>query len=149
MPHTYSQNHPARGFQHERNGASWSRKNSSQSCGPTWPESGRNNGFLVLANGGMEDHAHLLIQLPATLASGQSSAIAQRQFLKMGGRPWTGVLDGKKATAHSASASPSVSAVAKYIASQEAHHRKITFEDEFIALLEKHGIEYDPRYVFG
>jgi putative transposase len=42
-----------------------------------------------------------------------------------------------------------MSAVVKYIANQEAHHRKITFEEEFIALLEKHGIEYDPKYVFG
>jgi putative transposase len=42
-----------------------------------------------------------------------------------------------------------INAVVKYIANQEAHHRKISFEDEFIALLEKHGIEYDPRYVFG
>jgi hypothetical protein len=28
-------------------------------------------------------------------------------------------------------------------------HRKITFEQEFIALLKKHRIEYDPKYVFG
>jgi hypothetical protein len=32
---------------------------------------------------------------------------------------------------------------------QEAHHRNMTFEEEFIALLTKHGVEYDPRYVFG
>jgi hypothetical protein len=25
----------------------------------------------------------------------------------------------------------------------------MTFEQEFIALLEKHGIAYDPRFVFG
>jgi hypothetical protein len=42
-----------------------------------------------------------------------------------------------------------INAVVKYIANQETRHRKITFEDEFISLLEKHGIEYDPRYVFG
>ena len=29
------------------------------------------------------------------------------------------------------------------------HHARMTFEEEFIALLKKHGIEYDPRYVFG
>jgi len=27
--------------------------------------------------------------------------------------------------------------------------RKMTFEQEFIALLEKQGVAYDPRYVFG
>jgi hypothetical protein len=35
------------------------------------------------------------------------------------------------------------------IQNQERHHRKMTFEEEFIALLKKHGIEYDPLYVFG
>jgi putative transposase len=39
--------------------------------------------------------------------------------------------------------------VKRYIQNQAAHHRKITFEQEFIALLEKHGIEFDPKYVFG
>jgi putative transposase len=29
------------------------------------------------------------------------------------------------------------------------HHRKMSFEQEFIALLKKHGLEYDPKYVFG
>jgi hypothetical protein len=31
---------------------------------------------------------------------------------------------------------------------QESHHRKQTFEEEFLALLERHGIEYDPRSVW-
>ena len=35
-------------------------------------------------------------------------------------------------------------AVARYIRNQEAHHRKMNYEQEFIALLEKHGVEYDP-----
>ena len=42
-----------------------------------------------------------------------------------------------------------VHAVMRYIRTQEAHHRRMTFEQEFIALLEKHGVAYDPRYVFG
>ena len=35
----------------------------------------------------------------------------------------------------------------RYIANQESHHRKQTFEEEFLALLKRHGIEYDPRFV--
>lgn len=38
--------------------------------------------------------------------------------------------------------------IIKYIDSQEAHHRKMTFEQEFIALLKKRGVEFDLRYVF-
>jgi hypothetical protein len=40
-------------------------------------------------------------------------------------------------------------AVIRYIRTQEAHHRKMSFEEEFIALLKKHNIAYDPRFVFG
>jgi putative transposase len=36
-----------------------------------------------------------------------------------------------------------------YIAGQEEHHRKHDFQEEFIAFLKKHRIEYDPRYVWG
>jgi putative transposase len=36
----------------------------------------------------------------------------------------------------------------KYIKGQEEHHRKVTFQDEFLALLKKHRIEYDERYLW-
>jgi len=39
--------------------------------------------------------------------------------------------------------------VAAYIEKQIEHHKKMTFEEEFIILLKRHGIEYDPRYVWG
>jgi len=42
-----------------------------------------------------------------------------------------------------------LSAVAKYIEEQESHHCKRTFQEEFVELLVKHGIDYDPKYVFG
>ena len=36
----------------------------------------------------------------------------------------------------------------KYIQDQERHHRWMTFEEEFIALLRKHGITFDERYLW-
>jgi len=38
--------------------------------------------------------------------------------------------------------------VIRYIASQEIHHRKMTFQEEFRFLLEKHGIAFDERYAW-
>ncbi len=38
--------------------------------------------------------------------------------------------------------------VKAYIASQEEHHRKIGFQDELRALLQRHRIEWDERYVW-
>ena len=98
--------------------------------------------------GGMEDHIHLLLQFPATAAI--SEAIKK---IKANSSGWMSDEIGKFAWqvgygAFSVSKS-NIAAVARYIQNQERHHRKMSFEDEFIASLEKHGIEYDPRYVFG
>ncbi len=38
--------------------------------------------------------------------------------------------------------------VKQYIARQREHHVSQSFEDEYIALLDKHEIEFDPKYVF-
>jgi len=47
------------------------------------------------------------------------------------------------------SVSPShVEPLKTYIAAQEDHHRRETFQDEFRRLLKKYGIEYDERYVW-
>ena len=39
-------------------------------------------------------------------------------------------------------------AVVNYIHSQKEHHRRTTFEDEYLALLKKHKIDFDLRFVF-
>lgn len=41
-----------------------------------------------------------------------------------------------------------VSEVVRYIAGQEEHHRKVSFQDELVTYLRKHGIEYDERYIW-
>jgi hypothetical protein len=39
--------------------------------------------------------------------------------------------------------------VCKYIETQEEHHRKRTFTEEYIDFLEEFGIEYDKQYIFN
>ena len=41
-----------------------------------------------------------------------------------------------------------VEGVREYIANQEQHHRKLSFQEEFRELLRRHEIEYDERYVW-
>ncbi len=95
--------------------------------------------------GGMDDHIHMLIQIPCALSLADAV-----QTIKIGSSQWMGKdfawQRGFGAFAVSAS---NVAAVVRYIRNQEAHHKKMTYEEEFIALLEKHGVKYDPRYVFG
>jgi putative transposase len=41
-----------------------------------------------------------------------------------------------------------VEQVKAYIANQEQHHRKVSYQDEFRLLLTRHEIEFDERYVW-
>ena len=108
----------------------------------------RNHDFLVIANGGIEDHVHLLIQLPATLALAKAV-----QPLKSNSSKWMnerGVkFDWQKGYGAFSVSKSIVPAVVRYIERQEMHHRKITFEQEIVALLKKHGMEFNPKYVLG
>jgi putative transposase len=108
----------------------------------------RNHDFLVLANGGMADHVHLLIQLSPVLSLAKAVSL-----LKANSSKWMnehGIRFGWQQGygAFSVSAS-NLNAVERYIANQAKHHREMTFEDEFVALLKKHGIQFDFKYVFG
>ncbi len=94
--------------------------------------------------GGMEEHVHMLIQLPPTITlAGAVLNIKASSSKWMGKRfAWQrgyGAFSVCKST---------LNKVASYIRNQEAHHRKMSYEEEFIALLEKHGVEYDPEDIF-
>lgn len=105
----------------------------------------------ALAIGGTNDHVHGLLVLPPDICA----ADAMRKWKSVSSK-WVhetfpseldfGWQEGYAAFSVSQS---SVSRVAAYIEGQEEHHRKMTFEEEFIALLKRHGIQYDPRYVWG
>jgi REP element-mobilizing transposase RayT len=108
----------------------------------------RNHEFLVLANGGMEDHVHLLLQLPPTLTLAQAISL-----IKANSSRWIGE-HGMRFAWQEGYGGFGVSksnrgVVEKYIANQEKHHKRMTFEREFLGLLKKHEIEFDPKYVFG
>ena len=91
---------------------------------------------------------HLLIALPATVPL--SKAV---QVLKANSSRWLGEhgfdfawQEGYGAFSVSAS---NADAVRNYIEHQEAHHAKHSFEDEFVSLLRKCNVAYDPQFVFG
>jgi putative transposase len=105
-------------------------------------------GILVHAIGGTEDHIHLLIQIPPTLplskavlaVKSNSSRWASEEGYKFAWQEGYG--------AFSVSHSVLPSAV-QYIRNQAEHHRKMGFDEEFLALLKKHAIDFDPKFVFG
>jgi putative transposase len=102
----------------------------------------------VLAIGGTEDHIHFLLQIPPTLAVAKAVLA-----IKTNSSRWASEEGHKFAWQQGYGAfsvsSSIVPAVIRYIQNQEAHHKKMSFDAEFLALLKKHGMEYDPKFVFG
>ena len=108
----------------------------------------RNHDLLTFAVGGMEDHMHVLFRLPPIMALSEAVALVKSNSSK-----WLGELGKDFAWQEGYGAfsvsSSNINRVIRYIENQEKHHRKISFEDEFITLLKRHGVDYDPKYVFG
>ena len=107
--------------------------------------------MTALQVGGVEDHIHALITAPPTIAPCQIA-----QFLKGDSSKWIheefsalrnfGWQDGYAAFTVSKSDIPRV---IRYIQNQRAHHRKKTFQEEYLEFLRANGIDYDERYLWG
>jgi putative transposase len=101
----------------------------------------------ALAIGGMSDHVHALFSLPATLSvakalqllKGNSSKWIHETFPKMHLFEWQ---EGYGAFSIGVSG---IDATAAYIRNQPEHHRARSFRDEFRAMLERHGLDFDER----
>jgi REP element-mobilizing transposase RayT len=108
----------------------------------------KNYEMSALAIGGTENHVHILFHLSPKLALAKAV-----QLLKANSSKWMGEQgidfawqEGYGAFSVSSS---NLENVARYIRNQEGHHRKFNFEEEYRALLKKHGVEYDPKYIYG
>lgn len=135
----------------------YSTKDRRPLIGPVWRE--RLHAYLggmvrtlngtALAVGGTPDHVHMLVGLRATHqlsnvlreVKGESSrwvheALRERDF---------GWEDGYGAFTVGRS---ELDRVREYIARQEEHHRTTSFQEEYRALLQEHGVEYDERYLW-
>ena len=107
----------------------------------------RNIGYDARAIGGTENHIHLLLCLPAHVAAAEAAQKLKSNssgWLREPGS-WLGWQEGYGAF----SVSPSnVDAVRRYIQNQPEHHRRHSFEEEFLALLEKAGIPFNKAELF-
>lgn len=104
----------------------------------------------ALSIGGVADHVHMLLSLPATMPIAKAM-----QLIKGGSSKWVHESFPEQRLfawqIKYGSFSVSVSQLDKivtYIKNPEVHHQKVTFQEEFIALLKKHNIEYDERYLW-
>jgi len=104
----------------------------------------------LLAAGSVHDHIHLYASLPSTVSiadfvnavKANSSRWVHDSYPTARSFAWQ---EGYGAFSVSKSQE---SKVIQYINKQETHHRKHEFKKEFISLLERHGVEYDEKYLW-
>ena len=145
-------------YTHLRYHCVWSTKNRKSIILPkvesqVWAivaETAKTHEMFVNKAGGVENHIHVLIEIPKTLSlseamkrlkGGSSNAIQQSGLIDRDFAWQTGF------SAFTVSKSAELD-VSRYISNQREHHRTRTFEEEIVALLKKHEVEYDPNYVF-
>jgi putative transposase len=107
-------------------------------------------GCETILIGGVEDHVHLLCNLSRTITIAELVEEAKKatsKWMKAQGPHYREFFWRGGYGAFSVSQS-NVERVRAYIATQEEHHRKVSFQDEFRALCRKHGVEMDERYVW-
>jgi len=104
----------------------------------------------TLIVGGVEDHTHSLFALSRT-----HSIASVVKEVKRTSSGWIKTRSRKLSKFHwqAGYAAFSVSQsnltnVIRYIENQEAHHRRVTFQDEYRAFLNTYGVEFDERYIW-
>ena len=107
--------------------------------------------MTALQVGGVEDHIHTLVTAPPIIAPSQIA-----QYLKADSSKWIHEelptlrnfcwQDGYGAFTVSKSSIPKV---IRYIQDQREHHRKKTFQEEYLEFLKENGVDYDERYLWG
>ncbi len=104
----------------------------------------------LLRAGGVADHVHLLAKLSPTIAISDVLRLVKANSSKWVNEHHPGDRKFQWQTGYAAfSVSESQAATVKrYIDNQQKHHQTRTFEDEFIAMLKRHNIQYDPKFVF-
>jgi len=103
----------------------------------------------VIESNARPDHAHCLLSLPPTLAVAEALRV-----LKSNSSLWVHETPRRAAFAWQTGygafsvSQSNVPAVVNYIRKQDQHHRKVSFQEEFVTFLKRHGIAYDERYIW-
>ena len=103
---------------------------------------------VLMAAGGVTDHVHLLGSIHKEVAI--SPLLRDVKAISSG---WvhdhfTAEFGWQTGYAAFSVSQSNLDSVRSYVANQAGHHRKMSFKEELIELLKRHGVEYDERYLF-
>jgi REP element-mobilizing transposase RayT len=111
----------------------------------------RQNGVIIIVIGGTNDHIHILLSCkPDVLLS------KIMQYIKGGSSKWVHdnfsdlkIFSWQEGYGAFTVSSSMKEIVKGYINNQEEHHKKMNFEEEYLELLKRNDIEFEPKYLFN
>ena len=111
----------------------------------------KNQGGKALQIGGIEDHVHLLLAMPATLALSNLVKSIKGDSSKWISQTWPSMREFRWQDGYGAFAvgQSQIADTIFYIKNQRQHHQRKSFEEEYKAFLKVHGIEAEDKYIFG
>ena len=111
----------------------------------------REMGGRALAINGVSDHIHMLVRVPPARSIAELMRVVKTNSSKWVHEKWPERASFAWQSGYGAfSVSESnIAAVEEYIAQQESHHKKQSFQEEFLAFLKKNNIAYDERYIWS
>ena len=105
------------------------------------------NGTALIING-TADHVHMLLRVRPVHSSSEIARVVKANSSRWMHEKWDSKFAWQTGYGVFSVSESNVAAVTRYIAGQEEHHRKHSFQEEFVAFLKKNNVAYDERYIW-
>jgi putative transposase len=105
------------------------------------------DGPALIING-TADHVHMLVRIRPAHAAAEIARVVKANSSHWIHEKFSADFAWQTGYGVFSVSESNVFAVSKYIATQEEHHKKHSFQDEFLAFLRKNGIAYDEKYLW-
>ena len=106
------------------------------------------NATALIVNG-MADHVHMLVRTRPAHSAAELARVVKTNSSRWVRESHSQFFAWQTGYGVFSVSESNVPEVTNYIAHQEEHHKKQSFQDEFLAFLKKNHVEYDPRFVWS
>jgi len=105
-------------------------------------------GTALIING-TADHVHMLVRVRPVHSPAEIARVVKTNSSRWVREKWSREFVWQTGYGVFSVSESNAAAVAKYIASQEEHHKKHSFQEEFVTFLKKNNVAYDEKYIWG
>jgi REP element-mobilizing transposase RayT len=98
---------------------------------------------------GTSDHVHVLVRIRPTHSAAEIARVIKANSSGWVRAKWSSNFAWQTGYGVFSVSESNVAAVTKYIATQEEHHKKYSFQEELLSFLQKNNVAYDVKYLWG